>query len=540
MRRDPLESVSVWHDPLAEAVVTGPPADAEVCVVGAGIAGITTAYLLQCEGLPVQVIDAYGIGAGETGRTTAHLTAVLDDRLTHLERVFGRERTQLAVRSHQEAIDRIEDLMRDEAIACDFERVDGYLMATGPRQRQLLLDEHEATQWAGFGDVTTLSSFSEPGFAFRDMGLRFPRQATFHADRYLRGLARAFVRRGGRIATGFRAIKVKGGRDARVSLSNGTHLRAGHVVVATNTPFNDRVRMHTKQHAYRTYVVGFEVPPDVYSSFLLWNLDDPYFYARHVRVDQRQLVIVGGADHKVGQENDARIRYGAIEHWSRAHFPALGDVCFRWSGQVMEPVDGLAFIGRNPMDDDNVYIVTGDSGHGLTHGTLAGALIRDLILGHDNPYAGLYDPSRKTLRTAGTYLGENANMVGHMVGDWFRGAEVSDPTEIARGQGAIVHHGITPVAAYRDDVGTLHAVSAVCTHLGCLVQWNGGEKSWDCPCHGSRFAIDGAILNGPARAPLAAVNLADSPPSGDADAPVVRPVETEMQSPGSSPDRGAS
>ena len=212
------------------------------------------------------------------------------------------------------------------------------------------------------------------------------------------------------------AIKVKGGPDAKLWLSDGTSLRAGHMVIATNTPFNDRVRMHTKQHAYRTYVVGFDIPRDVYPAFLLWNLDDPYYYVRRVRIGQRHLIIVGGADHKVGQENDAPLRYRAIEHWSRSHLPALGEVTHRWSGQVMEPVDGLAYIGRNPMDDENVYIITGDSGHGLTHGTLGGALIRDLVLGHENPYTVLYDPSRKTLRTAGTYLGENANVTNSTSG----------------------------------------------------------------------------------------------------------------------------
>jgi glycine/D-amino acid oxidase-like deaminating enzyme/nitrite reductase/ring-hydroxylating ferredoxin subunit len=497
------ESVPIWHDPFAELIPESPPADAEVCVIGAGIAGLTTAYLLQREGMQVQVVEAYGTGAGETGRTTAHLTAVLDDRLSHLERLFGRDRTRLAVESHQAAIDRIEALVRDEAISCDFERVDGYLMATRPQHRELVLQEFEASGWAGFDGVETLASLKGTRFEFPDMGLRFPNQAAFHADRYLRGLARAFARRGGRISTGRRAIKVKGGRDARVDLADGTSLRAMHVVVTTNTPFNDRVKMHTKQHAYRTYVVGFDTPRDAYPGFLLWDLDDPYHYVRRVRVGPRDLIIVGGEDHKVGQENDASLRYRAIETWSRAHLPALGEVTHRWSGQVMEPIDGLAFIGRNPMDDDNVYIATGDSGHGMTHGTLAGLLIRDLIVGRENPYARLYDPARKTVRAAGTYLEENANFVGHMVRDWVRGAEVKDAAEIPCEQAAILRHGLAPVAAYRDAEGVLHEVSAVCTHLGCVVQWNAGEKSWDCPCHGSRFGIDGAVLNGPARAALA-------------------------------------
>ncbi len=512
MLRAQHESVPVWHDPFAEMVPTGAPQDADVCVIGAGIAGITTAYLLQREGLQVQIVEAYDIGAGETGRTTAHLTAVLDDRLSHLEKLFGRDRTRLAVSSHQLAIDQVEALVHEEVIQCDFERVDGYLMATRPEHRPILMGEFKATQWAGLHGVTTLHALDDARFAFPDMGLRFPDQAMFHADRYLRGLARAFVRRGGRIATGMRAVKVKGGRDARVELANDTLVRAKHVVVATNTPFNDRVKMHTKQHAYRTYVVGFDVPRDLYPSFLLWNLDDPYYYVRRVRVGDRDIVIVGGQDHKVGQADDAPTRYAAIEAWSRAHLPALRDITHRWSGQVMEPVDGLAYLGRNPMDDDNVYVVTGDSGHGMTHGTFAGMLIRDLVLGRDNACADLYDPTRKTLRAARTYVGENANMVGHMVGDWMRGGEVGDVAEIPCGQGAILRDGLAPVAAYRDDDGSLHAVSAVCTHLGCVVQWNAGEKSWDCPCHGSRFDVDGAILNGPARAPLAAAEIVVTPP----------------------------
>lgn len=512
MLRAQHESVSVWHDPYADPTPVAPAGDAEVCVIGAGIAGLTTAYLLQREGVQVQVVEAFDIGAGETGRTTAHLTAVLDDRLTRLEKLFGRERTRLAVASHQLAIDQIESLVNEEAIACDFERVDGYLMATRPQHRQTLLDEFQAVQWAGFRDVTTQHSLRDARFEFGDLGLRFPHQALFNVERYLRGLVRAFVRRGGRVATGLRALRVTGGRDSGVELSNGRRLHTRHVVVATNTPFNDRVTMHTKQHAYRTYVVGFEVPRDSHPSFLLWNLDDPYYYARRVRVGQRDLLIIGGQDHKVGQADDAPQRYLAIENWGRAHFPMLGDVSHRWSGQVMEPVDGLAYIGRNPADDDNVYIATGDSGHGMTHGTLAGVIIRDLILRRANPYADLYDPARKTVRAAGTYLGENANMVGQMVGNWVRGGEVGEVAEIACGQGAILREGLTPVAVYRDEGGALHAISGVCTHLGCVVQWNAGEKSWDCPCHGSRFDVDGAILNGPARRPLAAAEISGPPP----------------------------
>jgi Rieske Fe-S protein len=222
-----------------------------------------------------------------------------------------------------------------------------------------------------------------------------------------------------------------------------------------------------------------------------------------VRGAERDTLIVGGEDHKTGQANDAPLRFQRLEEWSRTHFKLLGEVTYRWSGQVMEPVDGLAFIGHNPLDDDNVYIITGDSGNGMTHGTLGGMLVSDLIVGRLNPYEKLYDPARKNVRAAGTYLGENANFVGHMIRDWTRGAEVKDRHDIPAGEGAIVRDGVSLVAAYRDAEGALHERSAVCTHLGCVVQWNSAEKSWDCPCHGSRFSTDGDVLNGPAKAKLA-------------------------------------
>ena len=269
------------------------------------------------------------------------------------------------------------------------------------------------------------------------------------------------------------------------------------MIVATNTPFNDRVTMHTKQAAYRTYVVGVEVPKDSFPPFLLWDMADPYHYVRRVRGDVCDVLIIGGEDHKTGQADDAGERYLRLERWARERFAGLGELRYQWSGQLMEPVDALGFIGRNPLDDDNVYIVTGDSGDGMTHGTIAGMLIRDLISGRPNPWEKLYDPARKSMKAAGTYLGENANFVGHMVRDWVRGGEVQERADIAPGEGAILREGLSTVAIYRDSGGDLHEVSAVCTHLGCLVQWNGGEQSWDCPCHGSRFSVDGAVLHGP-------------------------------------------
>ena len=513
MQRTNLETVSVWQD-----TTTGLPAsrksrdECEVCVIGAGIAGMTAAYLLQREGRDVQVIDAFDIGAGETGRTTAHLTAVLDDRFVHLKKLFGIDGATLAARSHAAAIDLIERIVKEAAIDCDFERVDGVLFCSKPDHLDLLNREGQAASQVGFTDLQPITSLALPNVRFNGPALRFPRQAMFHVGKYLQGLARSFISRGGQVETGVQALAVEQGEIARVVLQGGREIRARHVIVATNTPFIDRVAMHTKQAAYRTYVVGFTVQAGTFPPVLLWDLEDPYHYVRLVRnVDGGELLIVGGEDHKTGQADNPGLRFSRLGEWVREHFSGLGDLKYRWSGQVMEPVDGLAFIGRNP-GDKNIYVVTGDSGNGMTHGTLGGMIISDLIAGRDNPWAQLYDPARKTLQAAGSFIDENANVLGHLVKDWIARGDIKDRNAIALGSGAIVRDGLKLLAVYRDNDGRFHEHSAACTHLGCVVQWNDVESSWDCPCHGSRFAPGGEVLNGPAAKPLERHDTGDDQP----------------------------
>lgn len=224
----------------------------------------------------------------------------------------------------------------------------------------------------------------------------------------------------------------------------------------------------------------------------------PYHYIRFARDDEGDVLMVGGEDHKTGQANDWEVRFGKLERWTRDRFPFAGEITDRWSGQVMEPVDGVAYIGRNPSDK-NVYVVSGDSGNGMTHGTLAGMLITDLIAGRENPWAKLYDPARKTLKpiVVADYIAENANVAAQMR-DYVTPGDEASGDKITNGEGALLREGLKKIAAYRDEQGTLHKFSAVCPHLKCIVRWDGCEKTWDCPCHGSRFDAFGRVLNGPA------------------------------------------
>jgi glycine/D-amino acid oxidase-like deaminating enzyme/nitrite reductase/ring-hydroxylating ferredoxin subunit len=332
--------------------------------------------------------------------------------------------------------------------------------------------------------------------------LRFPSQGQFHPLKYLAGLAEAIERSGSRIFTGTHATKIAGGENAAVTTAGGT-VSARHIVVATNTPVNDLVVVHTKQAPYMTYVIGARVPRNTVNLALYWDTGDPYHYVRlHSAIDaDHDLLIVGGEDHKSGQADDIDERYPRLEAWTRERFRDVRDVPYRWAGQVMEPVDGLAFIGRNPLDQDNVYIVTGDSGNGMTHGTIAGILLTDLILGRANPWQSLYDPGRITLGASAELAREAANTAAQY-GDWVTAGDVSGVDEIPNDGGAVIRRGASKVAVYRDPAGALHERSAACPHLGCIVAWNPAEKTWDCPCHGSRFNKFGEVINGPANVGL--------------------------------------
>jgi len=289
----------------------------------------------------------------------------------------------------------------------------------------------------------------------------------------------------------------------------GKHVATGDaIVVATNVPINNRLAIHTKQAPYMTYVIGARVPRGAVPKVLAWDTGDPYHYIRIQEMEHDDLLIIGGEDHKSGQASDSPSRYRRLEAWARKRFPMMWELEFNWGGQVMEPADYLGFIGRNPMDHDNIFVATGDSGMGLTHGTIAGMLLTDLILGRKNPWEKLYSPSRVPVKAAGELAREDLNMAAQY-GDWLTGGDVKAVDEVARDSGAILRRGLDKIAVYRDANGSVHECSAVCPHLGCIVQWNPGEKTWDCPCHGSRFDATGHVINGPANKDLASVQRAE-------------------------------
>ena len=503
MKDEAGHTISVWTTTREHTLhpILSRDLRVDVCVVGAGIAGLTTAYLLGWEGKSVVVVDAGQIAGGETSRTTAHLVTALDKRYVDLEQLHGEKNAQLVAGSHAAAIDRIETIIHNEKIDCDFERLDGYLFVPPGESTEILNQELQTAHCVGLTGVNRVEQPPITPLFNTGPCLQFRRQAQFHPLKYLYALSRAIVRDGGQLFAATRASKFENGPLCHVTTTDGAVVTSNAIVVATNTPVHDMDWMHTKQAAYRSYVIGLRVPNSTVPIALFWDTANPFHYVRLQRNGANQVLIVGGEDHKTGQADDAGARFDRLEAWTRERFPAAGAIEFRWSGQVMESIDGLAFIGRNSRREPNIYIATGDSGTGMTHGTIAGIRITDLILGRENVWESVYNPARIRFGAATEFAKENLNVAAQF-GDYVTAGDRDSPDDVPAGGSAVIRKGLKKVAVSRDANGVLQEFSAVCPHLGCIVEYNSTEKTWDCPCHGSRFGTDGKVINGPATTSL--------------------------------------
>jgi glycine/D-amino acid oxidase-like deaminating enzyme/nitrite reductase/ring-hydroxylating ferredoxin subunit len=496
------QTKSVWMD--AGAIKASPldgNKSADVVVIGAGIAGLSVAYELAARKLRVIVVDRGNIGLGMTARTTAHLATAFDDGYAELISERGLEAACTVYQSLGAAIDRVDQIQSDNGIDCDFQRLDGYLFPAPGRPDHELDDELNACRQVGV-PVSDLQERTALHSADQMRSLLFANQARFHPLKYLAGLAREISRRGGELCSNTAVESaLEGKAGVKVKTDRGT-LRAAHVVFATNSPIGGSVTLHTKQAPYRTYALAATLPRGSLSDALYWDTADPYHYVRlQPHSEKSDLVIVGGEDHKAGETDDGEARVAALESWARERLPKMGKVTHRWSGQVMEPVDYVGFVGRNGGDQHR-YIVTGDSGQGITNGVAGAMLISALICDGSSPWEEVYDPGRTMTKTMAGFLSENLTTLKNFA-EYLTAGEIKAVGRLKPGQGGVFRSGLKKVAACRDSEGRLHLHSASCTHMGCIVHWNSLEQCWDCPCHGSHFAPDGSPLNGPAVSPLA-------------------------------------
>jgi glycine/D-amino acid oxidase-like deaminating enzyme/nitrite reductase/ring-hydroxylating ferredoxin subunit len=474
----------------------------DTIVIGSGIAGISTAYELAIQGQKVVVVDRGSIARGITARTSAHLAPLCDDLTSAMINLRGEEISRAFFESQATAVDRIEAIQQTEDIACDFRRLDGYLFQALNTDSAIIDDELDAVRKVG-APVHRLVGIEALAHCEEQHVLRYPRQATFHPLKYLRGLVSAIEARHGLLYadTIVHAVEERGGDTVVVKTDRG-NITGTAAVVATNSPINNTIALHTKMAPYRTYAVAMPIKRGALPDALYWDTLDPYHYVRlHPGDGQTDYVIVGGADHKSGEADDADIRFQALEAWARNLIPALGEISHRWSGQVLDTIDYAAFIGRNP-GDKRIYVHTGDSGQGMTHGVVGSLLNSSLILNGEPKWVDVYEPSRKTPSGIGNFLRENTTIVKNFA-EYLAPGELSSLDDLKPGHGAIMRQGLSKIAAYRDNHAEIYTRSAACTHVGCHLHWNSFECCWDCPCHGSHFAVDGTALNAPAISALA-------------------------------------
>src|SRR3954470_3060968 len=492
------KNTSLWVDtaPQTDYPVLRAGMHVDVAVLGGGIAGLTTALLLKREGARVAVVEAGRVGAGVTAYTTAKVTSLHGIQYQSVESSFGEDGARAYAQANEAGLERVAQFVDELSIDCDWRRKPAYTYAEDDGDRGKIEDEVEAAVRAGLPATFTTDTDLPWTVA---AAIRVEDQAEFHPRRYLIALADEVDGGGSHVFERSRAIAVAGGRDrVRVSTTRG-ELTADQDVVARNFPFLDRGGYFARMHPDRSYGLrlylkrGAKAPQGMYLS-----TESPSHTVRSHPTPRGEMVIAGGESHKTGQGGDTAERVARLEAWARERFD-VRSIEYRWSTQDNMPVDGVPFIGRLAPFQSRLWVATGFMKWGLTNGTAAGMILTDLIAGRENPWARLFDATRfKPLASAKELVKENTNVGVRFVGDHLGRPDVHSVGSLAPGEAGFVRRGAGKVAAYRDDDGTLHAVSAVCTHLGCQVQWNSAERSWDCPCHGSRFEVTGRVIQGPA------------------------------------------
>lgn len=495
-----LDGVNWSFPPLREDT------HAEVLVIGGGITGITTAWLLAREGVRVVLVDREDPARRDTGHTTAHLTYMTDTRLSDLVAAFGGREALLAWQAGAAAMDLICQATTELKLDCELKTVPGYLVAakgddiTG--ERATLAQEAEWARQAGF-DVRLIDEAPVTGRP----GIRFADQMEFHPVRYLQGLAKEAESKGARI---FANTEVTAFEDEPRRVKAGRHrIHYDHVVIATHVPLQGNAGtfgaalFQTKLALYSSYAVAARIPAASVKEMIWSDTADPFLYLRMFRTGDSGIAILGGEDHKTGQVEPTEECYRKLEQ-ALAKMVPEAVVTHRWSGQVVETVDGLPYIGES---GDGQYVATGFSGNGMTFGTVAAIMARDWVKDVRNPWSKLFDPGRKTGSAVLEYVKENADYPARMVTDRLK-VKKGDPADLAPGEGKVMIRDGKRVAACRDASGEIHLCSAVCPHLGCIVAWNAAEGTWDCPCHGSRFTAEGRVIAGPAESDLKAIETA--------------------------------
>jgi glycine/D-amino acid oxidase-like deaminating enzyme/nitrite reductase/ring-hydroxylating ferredoxin subunit len=488
--------ISFWIDSTPETKFPRLTQDVvvDVAIVGGGIAGLTAAMLLKRAGKTVAVLESRKIVTGASGHTTAKVTSLHQLIYADLLHNLGSNKARVYAESNQAALERIANFVQEEKIDCDFSRRSAYTFT----ESESGLKEIEAEVAAALELGLPASFVQETSLPFAIAGaVRFDHQAQFHPRKYLLHLAQCIQGDGSAVFEETRVLKVDEETTACRVITDSHTVTAQDVVITTHLPILDSGLFFAKTHPKRSYLVGARIDPDRAPEGMFIGSGQGYFSIRTTPDRDGLLLLVGGGGHKVGEVTDTEAQYQKVEDFARARF-GLDTFDYRWSTQDMVSFDQLPYIGKLTPFSHHVFVATGFSLWGMTNGTLSGMLLSDSILGIKNPWAALYDATRATPFMTPGGVQQTVSVGMHWVGDRLKGLATPDFSDVGVGEGKLVTIEGEKLAAYRDEQGAVHAVSAVCPHLGCIVAWNSAEKSWDCPCHGSRFDCDGAVLDGPA------------------------------------------
>lgn len=478
----------------------------DVAIVGGGLVGITAAKLLKQAGKTVAVIEAERVGSGVSGHTTAKLTSLHQLIYADLIKEHDVDKAQVYADSNQAAIEQVASLVQSENIDCDFSRQDAYTFARTLDN----VDKIEAEVKAAHKLGLPAEYVSEVDLPFRIAGaIKLPNQAQFHPRKYMLHLAGTIAGAGSYVFEQTRVTTVDGEGPCKVKTEHGATVNAQDVIIATNLPILDQGLFFAKSYPKRSYLIGAYIDPAKAPNGVFIGVGETYRSMRTTPTDDgKMLLLMGGEGHKVGDADDTPERYQRLVNDLKSDF-GIDQADYRWSSQDMVSFDKLPYIGRLTPMHNHTYVATGFSHWGMSKSTLSAMILSDIILGKENPWAETYESTRPTPFVTQTSIKENLDVGSRWVGDRFKGLFESEK-DVQPGDGKLITVGGEKVAAYRDEAGNLHKVSAVCPHLGCIVDWNAAEKSWDCPCHGSRFGYDGDILQGPAVKCLASKSKSDT------------------------------